>query len=73
MFTPNVNALYARSLPPHLRTTLDRLDGVIACNPMGAHSCTDVGLAQALPVAALWMLVLGLAGVLLFARRDVKE
>ncbi len=73
MFTPNVNALYAAGLPPYLRATLDRLDGVIACNPVGTHVCSQVGLAQALPVALLWMLVLGLAGVVLFVRRDVKE
>ncbi len=73
MFTPNVNALYAASLPHHLRATLDRLDGVIACNPVGAHTCTEVGIAHAIPVAVVWMLVLGVVGVVLFARRDVKD
>ena len=73
MFTPNLNALYASSLPPYLRATLDKLDGVIACNPVGTHACTDVGLAHALPVALAWMLFLGLVATFLFIRRDVTE
>lgn len=73
MFTPNVNALYAASLPPYLRATLDKLDGVIACNPVAAHACSDVGLGHAVPVAVAWMLCLAVIGTFLFVRRDVTE
>lgn len=73
MFTPNVNAVYAATLPPYLRATLDKLDGVIACNPVTTPVCRDVGLAQAAPVAAAWVLVLAVAATALFVRRDVTE
>ena len=73
MFTPNVNALYARSLPPYLRATLDKLDGVIACNPVSARACTDVGLAHAVPIALAWVLCLTVPAAILFVRRDVTE
>lgn len=73
MFTPNVNALYAATLPPYLRATLDKLDGVIACNPMPASTCTDVGPGHALAVTLLWMLCLCFVAAVLFVRRDVTE
>jgi len=63
LFTTNLNAFYAHSLPTFLAKGLDQLDGVIASNT----------IAEALIVALVWALVLGGASTYLFIKRDVLQ
>lgn len=72
LFTPNLNALYADSLPSFLSKTLDQLDGVIACNPISS-GCVPVSILQASVVALMWALVLGGISTYLFIKRDVLQ
>lgn len=72
LFTTNLNAFYATSLPDFLAKTLDRLDGVIACNPVG-KACVPVSAGQSLVVVLLWALILGGVSTYLFIRRDVLQ
>jgi ABC-type transport system involved in multi-copper enzyme maturation permease subunit len=72
LFTTNLNAFYATSLPDFLAKTLDRLDGVIACNPVG-KACTPVSSGQSLVVDLAWALILGGVSTYLFIKRDVLQ
>lgn len=72
LFTPNLNAFYADSLPSFLAKTLDQLDGVIACNPM-SKGCVPVGMGQAFLIDLVWVLVLGAVSTYLFITRDVLQ
>ncbi|GAC1566717.1 MAG: hypothetical protein NVS3B14_10480 [Ktedonobacteraceae bacterium] len=75
LFTPNLNAFYARTLPTFLAHGLDQLDGVIACNPVGApgSACVTVSMGQSLIVALVWALVLIVVSTVLFIKRDVLQ
>ena len=72
LFTPNLNAFYADSLPPFLAKTLDQLDGVIACTPT-AQACVPVSMTQSLLVSLVWVIVLGGVSAYLFITRDVLQ
>lgn len=72
LFTTNLNAFYARSLPKFLASGLDRLDGVIACNTT-AKACVTVNMGQAFLVPLVWALILGGVSVYLFMKRDVLQ
>jgi ABC-type transport system involved in multi-copper enzyme maturation permease subunit len=71
LFTPNLNAFYANSLPSFLAGTLDQLDGTIACTPAGT-SCVPVTTLHALIVALVWALVLWAISTILFMWRDIS-
>lgn len=73
LFTTNLNAFYANSLPAILARGLDTLDGVIACSPSSATACTTVSAGQALLVAAIWGLVLAVVSTIMFIKRDVLQ
>ena len=75
LFTPNLNAFYANTLPSFLARGLDQLDGVIACNPIGApgSACVPVSMLQSFMVALTWALVLISVSTVLFVRRDVLQ
>lgn len=72
LFTTNLNAFYADTLPTALANGLDRLDGVIACNP-AAGSCATVNTGQALIVVLVWALVLAGVSTYMFIKRDVLQ
>jgi ABC-type transport system involved in multi-copper enzyme maturation permease subunit len=72
LFTTNLNAFYADSLPKFLSSGLDRLDGVIACNTT-AKACETVSTGQSLLVPLIWALILGGVSVVLFIKRDVLQ
>ncbi len=72
LYTTNLNAFYANTLPVFLAKGLDRLDGVIACNPV-AKGCVTVGVTQSLVVPLIWVLVLGGVSTYLFIKRDVLQ
>jgi ABC-type transport system involved in multi-copper enzyme maturation permease subunit len=72
LFTPNLNAFYAGSLPSFLAKTLDQLDGVIACNPV-SKGCVAVGMGQSFLVALVWAVILGGVSTYLFIKRDVLQ
>ena len=77
LFTPNLNAFYYNTLPSFLARGLDRLDGVIACNPVAAHThgttCVPVNMAQSFMIALTWALVLIGVSTYLFVKRDVLQ
>lgn len=75
LFTPNLNAFYFNTLPSFLAHGLDQLDGVIACNPIGApgSTCTPVSMMQSLLVTQVWALVLIAVSTYLFIKRDVLQ
>ena len=73
LFTTNLNAFYANSLPHILARGLDTLDGVIACSPSSATVCTTVNAGQALLVAAIWGLVFAVVSTVMFIKRDVLQ
>ncbi|HET9919710.1 MAG TPA: ABC transporter permease subunit [Ktedonobacteraceae bacterium] len=72
LFTTNLNAFYANSLPKALAAGLDRLDGVIACAPT-ANSCVTVSIGQSLLVVLVWAIVLAGTSTYLFIKRDVLQ
>lgn len=72
LFTPNLNAFYANSLPNFLARTLDQLDGVIACNPVG-KVCVPVSTGWSFGVVLVWAIVLGGVSTYLFIKRDVLQ
>lgn len=72
LFTPNLNAFYKETLPPFLAATLDQLDGVIACNPVG-QACVPVSAGHTLLVSLAWASLLGGISTILFLRRDVLQ
>ena len=72
LFTPNLNAFFAESLPPRLAATLGPVDGMVACRPSGA-ACLPSSPGQALLVSLVWGLALIALSTLLFLRRDVLE
>lgn len=74
LFTPNLNAVYANTLPSSLAKTLDHVDGVIACDAaVKAHTCIPVTNEHALLVSLVWMLVLGVVSTFLFLIRDARK
>lgn len=72
LFTTNINAFYANTLPHALARGLDNLDGVIACTPM-TSGCVPVSAGQALLVVLVWALVLGGISTYMFIKRDVLQ
>ncbi|MEO8969990.1 MAG: ABC transporter permease subunit [Ktedonobacteraceae bacterium] len=72
LFTTNLNAFYANTLPKFLANGLDQLDGVIACNTT-AKACQTVSVGQSFLVPLVWVLVLGSVSVYLFVKRDVLQ
>ncbi|HEV7237161.1 MAG TPA: ABC transporter permease [Ktedonobacteraceae bacterium] len=72
LFTTNLNAFYANTLPVALARGLDNLDGVIACN-LTDKTCVPVSATQSLLVVLLWALVLGGVSTYLFVKRDVLQ
>jgi ABC-2 type transport system permease protein len=72
LFTTNLNAFYANSLPRFLAAGLDQLDGVIACSPV-ANGCTTVSSGQALAINLVWAIVLAGVSTYLFIKRDVLQ
>ena len=72
LYTTNLNAFYANTLPAFLARGLDRLDGVIACN-VTSSGCVTVGTTQSLLVPLVWALVLGGISTFLFIKRDVLQ
>lgn len=72
LFTPNLNAFYANTLPAFLARGLDQLDGVIACTP-AAQGCAAVSANQSLVVALVWALILIGVSTFLFIKRDVLQ
>jgi len=72
LYTTNLNAFYANTLPTYLARGLDQLDGVIACNQV-TRGCVTVGTLQSLIVPLIWALVLGGASTYLFIKRDVLQ
>ncbi len=72
LFTTNLNAFYANTLPKFLASGLDQLDGVIACNTT-AKACHMVSTGQSFLVPLIWALVLGGISVYLFIKRDVLQ
>ncbi len=73
LFTTNLNAFYANSLPAILARGLDQLDGVIACSPSGTIACTTVSIGQAFLVVIVWGVVLAGISTYLFIKRDVLQ
>lgn len=75
LFTPNLNAFYSNTLPAFLSRGLDQLDGVIACNPIGApgSACVPVSMTQSLMIALTWALMLISVSTVLFVKRDVLQ
>ena len=73
LFTPNLNAFYAHSLPSFLSAALNQLDGVIACGALGAMCSAPAGPVHAVLVSLVWALMLGGTSVYLFVRRDVQQ
>src|SRR5579859_5014797 len=75
LFTPNLNAFYSNTLPAFLSRGLDQLDGVIACNPIGAPGsvCVPVSMTQSFIVTLVWAFVLISVSTVLFVRRDVLQ
>ena len=75
LFTPNLNAFYSNTLPAFLSRGLDQLDGVIACNPIGApgSACVPVSMTQSLVVTLVWALALISVSTVLFVKRDVLQ
>ena len=75
LFTPNLNAFYSHTLPAFLSRGLDQLDGVIACNPIGApgSACVPVSMTQSLVVTLVWALALISVSTVLFVKRDVLQ
>lgn len=74
LFTPNLNAFYANTLPNFLAATLDQLDGVIACNTSsGAGVCAPASAGQAFVVTLIWAVILGGVSTYLFIKRDVLQ
>jgi ABC-type transport system involved in multi-copper enzyme maturation permease subunit len=72
LFTTNLNAFYANSLPAFLAKGLDQLDGVIACN-LSSKACVTVNTGQSFIVPLVWALVLGGISTYLFIKRDVMQ
>ena len=72
LFTTNLNAFYANSLPAFLAKGLDQLDGVIACN-LSSKACVTVNTGQSFIVPLAWALVLGGISTYLFIKRDVMQ
>ena len=72
LFTTNLNAFYANSLPTFLAKGLDQLDGVIACN-LTSKACVTVNIGQSFIVPLIWALVLGGISTYLFIKRDVMQ
>ena len=72
LFTTNLNAFYANTLPVALARGLDNLDGVIACN-LTNKTCLPVSPLQSLVVVLVWALVLGGVSTYLFVKRDVLQ
>lgn len=72
LYTPNLNAFYANTLPTFLSRGLDQLDGVIACNVV-TKGCVTVGTAHSLIVPLIWAFVLGGVSTYLFVKRDVLQ
>lgn len=72
LFTTNMNAFFAKALPAFLAKGLDRLDGVIACNPTST-GCVTVSAGQSLMIALTWALILGGVSTYLFLNRDVLQ
>jgi ABC-type transport system involved in multi-copper enzyme maturation permease subunit len=72
LFTPNLNAFYANTLPAFLARGLDQLDGVIACTPM-TKACVTVGTGQSLIVVLIWGAILAAVSTYLFIKRDVLQ
>ena len=72
LYTTNINAFYADTLPNALAQGLDKLDGVIACNPV-TKGCAPVNIGQALVVTLVWALILGGVSTYLFIKRDVLQ
>lgn len=72
LYTANLNAFYADMLPPFLAQGLDRLDGVVACTPVGT-ACVTSGPLQAFLIPLVWGLVLAGFSTWLFLKRDVLQ
>ncbi|QBD80904.1 hypothetical protein EPA93_35025 [Ktedonosporobacter rubrisoli] len=72
LLEPNLNAFYAHWLPPNLQREFGRIDGVLACS-MTSKGCVPVDLRHAMLVAVAWGLLLFLASIILFVKRDVKQ
>jgi hypothetical protein len=72
LFTTNLDAFYANSLPAFLAKGLDQLDGVIACN-LTSKACVPVNIGQSFIVPLLWALVLGGISTYMFIKRDVMQ
>ena len=72
LYTTNLNAFYADMLPPLLAQGLDRLDGVVACTPVGT-ACVTTGPVQAFLIPLIWGLALAGISVFLFLKRDVLQ
>jgi hypothetical protein len=72
LYSTNLNPFYVDSLPAFLAKGLDRLDEVIACNPV-ARGCVPMSSPQALIVVLLWALILAGVSTVLFLRRDVLQ
>jgi ABC-type transport system involved in multi-copper enzyme maturation permease subunit len=72
LFTTNLNAFYANTLPTLLAKGLDQLDGVIACSPT-TNSCVTVSTGQALIVVLVWAAILAGVSTYLFITRDVLQ
>ncbi len=72
LFTTNLNAFYANSLPTFLAKGLDQLDGVIACN-LTTKACVTVNIGQSFVVPFVWALILGGISTYLFMKRDVMQ
>ena len=72
LFTPNLNAFYAGTLPHTLSAGLDQLDGVIACQTLHT-ACVTVGVGQAFIVTFIWGAILTAIASYLFITRDVLQ
>jgi ABC-type transport system involved in multi-copper enzyme maturation permease subunit len=72
LYTTNLDAFYANSLPTYLAKGLDQLDGVIACN-LTSKACVPVNIGQSFIVPLVWALVLGGISTYLFIKRDVMQ
>ncbi len=72
LYTTNLNAFYADMLPTVLAQGLDRLDGVVACGPVG-NACVVMNPTQSLLVTLVWGLVLAGVSTVLFLKRDVLQ
>lgn len=72
LFTTNLNAFYAHTIPTVLAKGLDQLDGVIACSPV-TKGCTTVSSGQSLTVVLVWAVILAGVSTFLFIKRDVLQ